>query len=60
MTRYTADAVAMARYLVEQLPAGADEVFARAERGVDVIEAPTVTVSETIWTAVNKDSYGRA
>lgn len=54
MTRYTADGVAMARYLVDQLPPAADEVFERAEQGIDVIEAPTVTVSEAIWTAVNK------
>lgn len=44
----------MARYLVDRLPPAADEVFERAEQGIDVIEAPTVTVSETIWTAVNK------
>jgi len=44
----------MARYLVDQLPPAADEVFERAEQGVDVIEAPTVAVSEAIWTAVNK------
>lgn len=53
MTRYTVDAVAMVRYLVEWLPPAADEVFDRAERGVDVIEAPTITVSEAIWTAVD-------
>lgn len=52
MTRYTVDGVAMARYLVDRLPAAADEIFERAEQGVDVIEAPTVTVSEAIWTAV--------
>ena len=46
----------MARYLVDQLPPAADEVFERAERGIDVIEAPTVTVSEAIWTAVNKNT----
>lgn len=56
MTRYTADGVAMARYLVDELPPAADEVFERAEQGVDVIEAPTVTVSEAIWTAVNKET----
>jgi len=44
----------MARYLVDQLPPAADEVFLRAEQGVDVLEAPTVTVSEAIWTVVNK------
>lgn len=54
MTRYTADGVAMARYLVDSLPPAADEAFQRAEQGVDVIEAPTVAVSEAIWTAVNK------
>lgn len=55
MTRYTVDGVAMARYLVDALPPGADEVFGRAEQGVDVLEAPTVTVSEAIWTAVRKE-----
>lgn len=54
MTRYTADGVAMARYLVDQLPPTADEVFDRAEQGVDIIEAPTIAVSEAIWTAVRK------
>jgi predicted nucleic acid-binding protein len=46
----------MARYLVDQLPPAADDVFKRSERGIDVIEAPTVTVSEAIWTAVNKNT----
>jgi len=54
VTRYTADGVAMARYLVDQLPPAADEVFERSEDGVDVLEAPSVAVSEAIWTAVNK------
>ena len=54
MTRYTVDGVAMARYLVDQLPPAADEVFERAEQGVDVIEAPTVAVSGAIWTAVDR------
>lgn len=44
----------MARYLVDRLPSDADEVFQRAEQGVDVLEAPTVAVSEAVWTAVNK------
>jgi len=44
----------MARYLVDQLPSAADDVFIRAEQGVDVIEAPTVLISEAIWAAVNK------
>jgi predicted nucleic acid-binding protein len=54
VTRYTVDGVAMARYLVDQLPPAADEVFERAEQGIDVLEAPTVAVSEAIWTAVDK------
>jgi len=54
VTRYTVDGVAMARYLVDRLPPAADEVFERAEQGVDVAESPTVAVSEAVWTAVNK------
>lgn len=54
MTRYTVDAVAMSRYLVDALPAGADDVFTRAERGIDVLEAPSVTVSEAIYAATKK------
>ncbi|MFC6614877.1 hypothetical protein ACFQAS_07890 [Halopenitus salinus] len=53
MTRYTVDGVAMARYLVDRLPSAADEIFTRAEQGVDVVEAPTIAISEAIWTAVN-------
>lgn len=45
----------MARYLVDRLPPAADELFERAEQGIDVIEAPTIAVSEAIWTAVNKE-----
>jgi predicted nucleic acid-binding protein len=54
VTRYTVDGVAMARYFVDRLPQAADAIFERAEQGVDVIEAPSVAVSEAIWTAVNK------
>ena len=56
MATYTADAVALLGYLVDALPPAADDVFERAEQGLDVIEAPTVTVSEAIWTAVNKET----
>jgi predicted nucleic acid-binding protein len=56
MTRYTIDGVAMARYLVDRLPPAANDVFQRAEEGIDVLEAPTVAISETIWTAVNKET----
>jgi predicted nucleic acid-binding protein len=54
MTRYTVDAVAMSRYLVDELPESTDEVFRRAEQGVDVLEAPTVTLSEAIYTVTQK------
>ncbi|ELZ43762.1 hypothetical protein C463_08839 [Halorubrum californiense DSM 19288] len=56
MTRYTVDGVAMGRYLVDSLPPAADDIFERAERGDDIVEAPTVAVSEAIRTAVNKGS----
>lgn len=56
MGRYTVDAVAMSRYLVDQLPSTADEIFARAEGGVDVLEAPALTVAEAVWTATQKES----
>lgn len=56
MTRYTVDAVAMSRYLVDELPAAADEVFERAENGIDVHEAPSVTVSEAVYTVAQKGS----
>lgn len=58
MTRYTADGVAMARYLVDRLPSDADEIFERAEQGIDIIEAPPVIISEAIWAAVNKTEIG--
>ena len=54
MTTYTVDAVAMARYLVDKLPSSADEIFRRAEDGIDVLEAPPVTVSEVMYTAAKK------
>ncbi|MFB6072235.1 MAG: hypothetical protein ABEJ88_04620 [Halobacterium sp.] len=56
MTRYTVDAVAMSRYLVDELPEAADEAFRRAEQGIDVLEAPTVTLSEAIYTVTQKGS----
>ena len=37
---------AMARYLVDRLPPAADEVSERGEDGLDILEAPTVAVSE--------------
>ena len=54
MTDHTVDAVAMSRYLVGKLPTAADEVFKRAENDIDVIEAPSVTVSEAVYTAAQR------
>lgn len=53
MTRYTTDAVAMARYTVDRLPSAVDDIFGRAEEGLDVVEAPSVTVAEAVWVLVN-------
>lgn len=46
--RYSADAVAMGRYLVDRLPSAAQGIFERAEDGVDTLEAPPITVAETM------------
>lgn len=48
MTTYTADAVAMLRYIVDRLPGAADEVFSRAEQGIDSIDAPDVALAEVL------------
>lgn len=58
MTTYTVDGVALARYLVDALPSAADDAFRRAEQGIDVLEAPTVTIGEAIWATVNKNEIG--
>ncbi|MFB6171070.1 MAG: hypothetical protein ABEJ23_00950 [Haloarculaceae archaeon] len=49
MVRYMADAVAMLRYLVDELPTGADEIFTRAEDGIDVILSPDVQLAEVLY-----------
>lgn len=48
MTAYTADAVAMMRYLAGVLPGPAREIFDRAERGIDAVEAPDVALAEVL------------
>lgn len=55
MTRYTVDAVAMSRYLVDRLPPAANKIFERAENGLDVIEATSVTVSEAVNSVAKKE-----
>lgn len=58
MATYTADAVALLVYLVDGLPARADELFARAEAGADVIHAPSTAVVEALY-AVSRDKTVR-
>jgi predicted nucleic acid-binding protein len=49
MASYMVDAVALLRYLVDELPSGADEVFERAEQGLDVLYAPDVQIAEALY-----------
>lgn len=51
---YTADAVALLVYLVDSLPVRADRVFAEAEAGESVIQAPSTALAEVIY-AVSRD-----
>ena len=54
MATYTADAVALLVYLVDALPDCADRVFAEAEAGETVIQAPSTAVAEVLY-AVSRD-----
>jgi predicted nucleic acid-binding protein len=49
MGAYTVDAVAMLRYLVDELPAEANEGFERAEQGIDRLSAPDVQLAEVLY-----------
>lgn len=49
MDTYTADAVSLLVYLVDGLPRGADRVFAAAEAGEAVIQAPSTALAETLY-----------
>jgi len=51
---YTADAVALLVYLVDGLPGHADRVFAEAEAGETVIQAPTTALAEVLY-SVSRD-----
>jgi predicted nucleic acid-binding protein len=53
MATYMVDAVALLRYLVDELPEAADEVFSRAERGIDVLQAPDVQLAEALYQVAN-------
>lgn len=54
MPTYTADAVALLVYLVDALPQRADRVFAEAEAGETVIQAPSTALSEVLY-SVSRD-----
>lgn len=54
MATYTADAVALLVYLVDALPERADLVFAEAEAGETMIQAPSTALAETLY-AVSRD-----
>ena len=54
MVRYTADAVALLIYLVDALPRRADQLFAEAEAGETVIEAPSTALAEALY-SVSRD-----
>jgi predicted nucleic acid-binding protein len=54
VARYTADAVALLVYLVDALPERADQLFAEAEAGETVIEAPSTALAEVLY-SVSRD-----
>lgn len=49
MTVYMADAVALLRYLVDELPDRTDEIFTRAEQGIDVVRATDTQLAEALY-----------
>ncbi|WP_058365099.1 hypothetical protein [Haloparvum sedimenti] len=54
MPTYTADAVSLLVYLVDGLPSHADQVFAEAEAGETVIQAPSTALAEVLY-SVSRD-----
>lgn len=58
MATYTADAVSLLVYLVDALPRTADQVFAEAEAGEAVIQAPSTALAETLY-SVSRDKNVR-
>jgi hypothetical protein len=54
MATYTADAVSLLAYLVDALPGQADQVFAEAEAGETVIQAPSTALAEVLY-SVSRD-----
>ena len=58
MSTYTADAVSILVYLVDALPSDADRVYAEAEAGDTVIQAPSTALAEVLY-AVSRDKNVR-
>lgn len=59
MAAYTADAVALLTYLVDALPEQADQVFAEAEAGETVVQAPSTALAEVLYSvSQDKDVRG--
>lgn len=54
MATYTADAVSLLVYLVDALPGRADRVFAEAEAGETVLQAPSTALAEVMY-SVSRD-----
>lgn len=54
MATYTGDAVALLMYLVDSLPPRADRIFAEAEAGETLIQAPSTALAEVLY-AVSRD-----
>lgn len=54
MPTYTADAVSLLIYLVDALPGKADQVFAEAEAGKTIIQAPSTALAEVLY-SVSRD-----
>ena len=54
MGTYTADAVSLLAYLVDALQPGADNVFAEAEAGETVLQAPSTALAEVLY-SVSRD-----
>jgi predicted nucleic acid-binding protein len=54
MATYTADAVSLLAYLVDALPQRADRIFAEAEAGETVLQAPSTALAEAMY-AVSRD-----
>ena len=54
MAVYTADAVSLLTYLVDALPSEADRIFAEAEAGETVVQAPSTALAEVLY-SVSRD-----